>query len=272
MILLPILPKILSPDPESPLGNLLMPILGLGGVGGDLAKRMAYVPPLEQHYAFEQLNERYYRDWGAYRKAFDTNSMVAASASSSGKVDGSSVTSGGTGGMASLLSSLMGNPGKSLPSPSATNSASMPTTKYPNEYNNGTVIVLDMTKLDSQASRMETIRDQISFLIHLVGDDEESSSPKTDKGQDSDSVLVNATNITADASAANSTVSQIDNNGSLSSTTSSPTVEVIILLESPGGGVSQYGLAASHLQRLRSTPNIKLTICIDSVAASGGYM
>ena len=49
-------------------------------------------------------------------------------------------------------------------------------------------------------------------------------------------------------------------------------VEVIVLLESAGGGVSQYGLAASHLQRLRSNPNIQLTICVDTIAASGGYM
>ncbi|KAL7552902.1 hypothetical protein ACHAWF_016154 [Thalassiosira exigua] len=52
----------------------------------------------------------------------------------------------------------------------------------------------------------------------------------------------------------------------------SPVVEVIVLLESPGGGVSQYGLASSHLQRLRSSPNVKLTICIDNIATSGGYM
>ena len=57
------------------------------------------------------------------------------------------------------------------------------------------------------------------------------------------------------------------------STSASPTVEVIVLLESPGGGVSEYGLAASHLQRLRDcTPTIQLTVCIDTVAASGGYM
>lgn len=49
-------------------------------------------------------------------------------------------------------------------------------------------------------------------------------------------------------------------------------LEIIVLLESPGGAVSSYGLASSHLHRLRSTPGIKLTICIDTVAASGGYM
>lgn len=47
--------------------------------------------------------------------------------------------------------------------------------------------------------------------------------------------------------------------------------EVLIKLESPGGLVSSYGLAASQLQRIRDR-NIPLTVCIDKIAASGGYL
>jgi serine protease SohB len=47
--------------------------------------------------------------------------------------------------------------------------------------------------------------------------------------------------------------------------------EVMLRLESPGGMVHAYGLAASQLARLRKH-NIRLTICVDKVAASGGYM
>ncbi len=47
--------------------------------------------------------------------------------------------------------------------------------------------------------------------------------------------------------------------------------EVVIRLESPGGTVSGYGLAASQLQRLRDR-KIPLTVCIDKIAASGGYL
>lgn len=47
--------------------------------------------------------------------------------------------------------------------------------------------------------------------------------------------------------------------------------EVLLRLESPGGMVHAYGLAASQLHRIRSR-NIPLTICVDKVAASGGYM
>lgn len=49
------------------------------------------------------------------------------------------------------------------------------------------------------------------------------------------------------------------------------TDEVIVRLESPGGLVTSYGLAASQLVRLRDA-KLKLTICVDKVAASGGYM
>lgn len=52
---------------------------------------------------------------------------------------------------------------------------------------------------------------------------------------------------------------------------SNPQDEVLLRLESPGGLVNSYGLAASQLQRLRDA-NIKLTISIDKMAASGGYM
>ncbi len=47
--------------------------------------------------------------------------------------------------------------------------------------------------------------------------------------------------------------------------------EVVVRLESPGGEVPHYGLAAAQLMRLREK-KIKLTVCVDRVAASGGYM
>jgi serine protease SohB len=47
--------------------------------------------------------------------------------------------------------------------------------------------------------------------------------------------------------------------------------EVVIRLESGGGLVHSYGLAAAQLDRIRSK-GIHLTACVDKVAASGGYM
>ena len=47
--------------------------------------------------------------------------------------------------------------------------------------------------------------------------------------------------------------------------------EVVVRLESSGGMVHSYGLASSQLDRLKKM-KIPLTICVDKVAASGGYM
>ncbi|MDX1803161.1 MAG: protease SohB [Alcanivorax sp.] len=47
--------------------------------------------------------------------------------------------------------------------------------------------------------------------------------------------------------------------------------EILVRLESPGGLVHSYGLAASQLRRIRNQ-GIKLTVAVDEVAASGGYM
>jgi serine protease SohB len=50
-----------------------------------------------------------------------------------------------------------------------------------------------------------------------------------------------------------------------------PADEVVAKVKSPGGVVHTYGLAASQLLRIRDK-GIPLTICVDEVAASGGYM
>lgn len=54
-------------------------------------------------------------------------------------------------------------------------------------------------------------------------------------------------------------------------TMAEPQDEVMLRLESPGGMVHAYGLASSQLLRVRQR-EIPLTICVDKVAASGGYM
>jgi len=49
------------------------------------------------------------------------------------------------------------------------------------------------------------------------------------------------------------------------------TDETVIRIESPGGTVTGYGLAAAEILRLRDR-KIKVTASVDQVAASGGYM
>jgi serine protease SohB len=50
-----------------------------------------------------------------------------------------------------------------------------------------------------------------------------------------------------------------------------PRDEVVVKLESGGGMVHTYGLATAQLQRLRDR-HIPLTIIVDKIAASGGYL
>lgn len=50
-----------------------------------------------------------------------------------------------------------------------------------------------------------------------------------------------------------------------------PKDQVLVKINSPGGAVNGYGLAASQLLRIREH-NIPLIAAIDKVAASGGYM
>jgi ClpP class serine protease len=291
LLMLVILPTLLRRNISSGYTPLLLPIVTSfifrsirGGTDsdlmkwimpgdGDLATRMAYLPPLEQHYAFEQLNERYWRDWGAWRKAFPTNPALQSHHYHLGR-NGSSETGAGNGGsagspMMSLIDAITSRKSSSSQLKQRKQSG-MPKSKvsslsnvYPHVYDNGTAIVLDMTKLDTQASSMERIRDQISFLVHLVqSEDEEFFRSKPSVKVESESTTSKTT--------ANITSAPLDDNQATK--VSAPQLEVIVLLESPGGSVSSYGLAASHLQRLRTTPGIKLTICVDSVAASGGYM
>jgi serine protease SohB len=46
---------------------------------------------------------------------------------------------------------------------------------------------------------------------------------------------------------------------------------VVVKITSPGGGVSEYGLVAAQLERVKKY-NLKLVVLVDTVAASGGYM
>lgn len=47
--------------------------------------------------------------------------------------------------------------------------------------------------------------------------------------------------------------------------------EIVVRVESAGGLVHAYGLAASQLDRITAA-GIRLTVCVDKVAASGGYL
>ena len=108
-----------------------------------------------------------------------------------------------------------------------------------------TVVILDWTKLDTHISSMEELRQQISFLL--------SQYRTLGMQQGGENVDKNATN----------------NDESIPIPAA---LEVVVHLESPGGSVSEYGLLGQHLLRLKKEPGVTLTICVDKVAASGGYL
>merc|ERR1719456_399205 len=47
--------------------------------------------------------------------------------------------------------------------------------------------------------------------------------------------------------------------------------EVVLVLNTGGGTVTGYGLAAAQLTRLKDA-GFRLTVCVEQVAASGGYL
>jgi hypothetical protein len=111
---------------------------------------------------------------------------------------------------------------------------------YQIQQNNGTVIILDLLGLDTRVTRLSSLRDEISFLLH---EHRNRVSQAVESALSSNDTILN---------------------------TNKRTMEVVVLLESPGGSAQDYGLAAQQLLRLRNERGISLTICVDKVAASGG--
>lgn len=123
----------------------------------------------------------------------------------------------------------------------ANSSAPIPPSSSSSPSQNSTNVAVVMeVKADSTFTQLETFREAISFIIHTY-----RTNPVFQQ------------------------------------------LEVILLLESAGGLVSTYGLAAYELSRIRKegaaaiskdnttitkSPSISLTVCVDKVAASGGYM
>lgn len=97
----------------------------------------------------------------------------------------------------------------------------------------------------------------------------ESESQAADSNAEAEAGKVFVLNFLGDLQA--SAVEQLRQEVTSVLTVATPSDEIVVRLESPGGVVHAYGLAASQLQRIRAQ-NIPLTATIDKVAASGGYM
>ncbi len=168
---------------------------------------------------------------------------------------------------------------------------------------------LEVKKLNDRYKQMEEIMQHAVLDEHVIKQREKAekqSQKKKDKAakkeakqlakvnakkstdSDSDAAVtdsVNGTDSVKGASPVKGNVYVLDFDGDMKAsevenfreeittvlTLAKPEDEVVVRLESPGGMVHSYGLASSQLARIRSA-NIPLTICVDKVAASGGYM
>lgn len=91
------------------------------------------------------------------------------------------------------------------------------------------------------------------------------------KGREEESVRKRVFVLDFDGDLQANQVNNLRNEVTAVLTNASPHDEVLMRLESPGGLVHGYGLAASQLDRIRKH-GVPLVVAVDKVAASGGYL
>ncbi|HFU4462969.1 TPA: protease SohB [Streptococcus suis] len=140
-------------------------------------------------------------------------------------------------------------------------------TKIKSKKPNGQVTITDLSeKLSEQQEQFEKeLLDKKAYKKLQEERDQESSEQETEDPVkrlfvldfEGDSQAKQVDNLRKEITAILTLASQGD--------------EVLLRLESPGGSVYGYGLGASQLLRLKDK-QIPLTIAVDKVAASGGYL
>lgn len=113
---------------------------------------------------------------------------------------------------------------------------------------------------NDKVSKEEITRDEVAKI-------EESSDDKDDKAESKGRLFV----INFDGDVEASAVENLREEITAIISAADKNDQVLVRLESPGGMVHSYGLAASQLSRIKSA-NLRLIIAVDQVAASGGYM
>lgn len=231
------------------MGTFIADLLGMG------SNSDAFLPNPAQHYTFERVNDRYRRDGTALRMALESPPPGI------GKRRWKRIFGRRQREAASRLAmseAIQGN--------SNLQSTEAPTIGNGELYNR-TVIIVDM-KPDSRVGNgvAEQLRDTVSFLI-------EQHRDQVSKRQHDASAEVSSRFIPRHLSRkiGSSLHGNIQSHNGVRSGFGAE-LEVVIFLDSPGGTVHDYGLASSHLSRLRDEPQITLSVCVDRVAASGGYM
>lgn len=145
------------------------------------------------------------------------------------------------------------------------------------------------SKREKEEAKAETKRAKAEAKDKAKGKAKEKAKPKDESSQGANAAIPENKSLTDtrldDAPSRRKRVYVLDFDGDVAAeevsslreeittvlSIAEPCDEIILKLESPGGMVHAYGLAASQLQRIKDA-KIPLTICVDKVAASGGYM
>lgn len=124
---------------------------------------------------------------------------------------------------------------------------------------------------DHEHALKSVILDEDQLKAELKAEKKQHKSAKKHKKNDTEDAKKRVYVLTFDGDVKASAVSNLREEITAILTVATADDEVVLCLESPGGMVHTYGLAASQLSRI-TQQNIPLTVVVDAVAASGGYM
>lgn len=123
------------------------------------------------------------------------------------------------------------------------------------------------TKSDKQPAKSGAESDEVVASDIETKDDAESKDEESSEAEAAGRLFV----INFDGDVEASAVENLREEITAIISAASKQDQVLVRLESPGGMVHSYGLAASQLSRIKAA-NLRLIIAVDQVAASGGYM
>ena len=226
------------------LAMMILPFLGLGGHSD------AFLPSPSQHYTFERVNHRYRRDGYALRQALESP-PPGVKKHRWKRIFGRRKRE--------VVSNLIMEENTSSQIPSLANGA----------LYNRTVIIVDM-KPDSRVGNgmADQLRDTVSFLLEQHRDHVDKQRHHVAHMQQPSNLF----GLPSKLLPSYFSTSLTNHRTHRGIRPALGELEVVLFLDSPGGTVSDYGLAASQLARLRNEEGVTLSVCVDRVAASGGYM
>ena len=126
--------------------------------------------------------------------------------------------------------------------------------------------------LDDMRDALRSVAFDEKTLKKMVKDEAKAEKARRKAEEKGEAIRPRTWVIAFDGDIAASAVRALRNEVTAILTLAEPGDEVLACIESPGGMVHGYGLAASQLHRLRAAEGVSLTVAVDKVAASGGYM